>query len=387
MKKRLCLIIVLVGIMISSIHANTIDSLENLLRTVDGDLKVKTLNELFRAHINFDPIKALGYTREALALATEIDDRKGMAASYNNLGVAYRNQGALDKALEYYLTSLSQYTILENTEGIATSKNNIGTIYSLKKDYGQAMKYFEEAHALFTQINDNERIIGTMNNLGNLHSDLQLYEQALKYYSQAFQIAEKAGRIYSDPLSNIGNVYFRQGNLQRAVEYYDRALELAKKENNQIGILNITANLGEVYVQAGQTANAQNYLDEALALSKSLQAFIFEPQILKSQAKNYAKMGKMKEAYEVMVKYDASREKIYGEESSRKIAQMEIALDLSEKEKEMEQLRLDDEIKTLQLHNTRMVISLVILGIIMIVAFVNLFFFKKKPKKTNLANG
>lgn len=385
--KRLCLFLVIVGASVFSAKGSTIDSLESVLATAEGDLKVKTLNELFRAHINFDPVTAIGYSREALALATEIDDRKGMAASYNNLGVAYRNQGALDKALEYYLSSLKLYTALDNMEGIATSKNNIGTIYSMKKDYGQAMKYFEEAFQLFTQTNDQQRIIGTMNNLGNLHSDLQLYEQALKYYSQAFQVAEKAGRVYSDPLSNIGNVYFRQGNLQRAVEYYERALEMAKKENNQIGVLNITANLGEVYVQAGQTTNAQRYLDEALALSKSLQAYVFEPQILKSLATNNAKQGRMKEAYEIMLRYDASRERIYGEESSRKIAQMEIALDLSEKEKEMEALRKDDEIKSLQLRNTRMVITLIILGLIMVVAFVNLFFFRKKPKKTKLAHG
>ena len=175
--KRPCLILLLVGFFGLSAYASTIDSLENQLAKTDGELKVKTLNELFRAHINFDPVKALGFTREALALATEIDDQKGMAASYNNLGVAYRNQGALDKALEYYLTSLGIYNKLGNTEGIATTKNNIGTIYSLKKDYGQAMKYFEEAYGLFLQTDDKEKVIGTMNNLGNLHSDLQLYEQ------------------------------------------------------------------------------------------------------------------------------------------------------------------------------------------------------------------
>ena len=82
-------------------YSNPVDSLELVLKTAKGDLKVKTLNELFRSHINSDPVKAIGYAREALTLATEIDDRKGMAASYNNLGVAYKSQGALDKSLEY----------------------------------------------------------------------------------------------------------------------------------------------------------------------------------------------------------------------------------------------------------------------------------------------
>ena len=65
---------------------------------------------------------------------------------------------------------------------------------------------------------------------------------------------------------------------------------------------------------------------------------------------------------------------------------MEIALDLSEKEKEVEALRKDDEIKTLQLRNTRMVITMIVLVMVIGVGFLNLFFMRKKPKK-KVANG
>ena len=64
------------------------DSLNNALKTAKGEQRVKTLNELFKAYINADPVKATEFTREALSLALEITDERGMAASYNNLGVA-----------------------------------------------------------------------------------------------------------------------------------------------------------------------------------------------------------------------------------------------------------------------------------------------------------
>src|SRR4051812_20123514 len=102
-----------------------VDSLKNALKTAEGDKKVKIMNELFRAHINSDPVQAIGYTREALTLATSINDQKGIAACYNNIGVSYKNQGALDMALENYMRSLEIYTSLQNAEGIATTKNNI----------------------------------------------------------------------------------------------------------------------------------------------------------------------------------------------------------------------------------------------------------------------
>jgi tetratricopeptide (TPR) repeat protein len=368
-----------------ALAGNPVDSLENALNTAKGDQKIKVLNELFRAYLNSDPVKATGYTREALALATQIDDRKGMAASYNNLGVAYKNQGELDRSLEYYLLSLKIYESLNNKEGIATNKNNIGNIYTLKKDYGQAMKYFEDSHKMFLEMGDQQKIIGSMNNLGNLHSELQLYEQALKYYSQAWQMVVKSGHESSDPLNHIGNLYYRQGNYQRAIEYYNKALVLTRKEDSGLNKLAIEANLGEAYAKAGQSLNAQKYLDSALHLCKVLQATLYEPQIYKSLSVNYANSGKMKDAYDAMLLYDGIREKIYGEESSRKIAQMEIALSMQEKEKEVEDLRRDDDFKTMELRNTRMVITIIVLGAIALASAFNLFFTRRR-RSTHAAN-
>lgn len=354
------------------------DSLEKSLTTAKGDQRVKALNELFRSNFNSEPVKAIGFARQALTLATEIDDRKGMAAAYNNLGVAYKSQGALDKSLEYYLRALSIYDNIKNKDGIATTKSNIGTIYSIKKDYGQAMKYFEEANASFTELGEQDKIIGSMNNLGILHSDLQLFEQALKYFSQASQLSEKIGKVTADPLNNIGNLYFRQGNFQRAADYYEQAMVLARKDNDQNTLLYTLANLGELFAKAGQTGKAQAYLDSASALSEKLQAYVFQPTILKSQAINFAKQNKMKEAYETMLRYDQVKEKIYGEESTRKIAQMEMALDLQEKEKEIENLKATDEIKSLQLKSSRMFIIVTVLGIIILIGLVNFVYTKKK---------
>src|SRR5687767_585452 len=219
--------------------AQKIDSLQAVLDTTKNDRKVKTLNELFRANLESDPVKALSYTREALNLATEINDRRGMAASYNNLGIVYRNQGAFDKALEYYIISLKIYETLQNKEGIATTKNNISNIYSIKREFSQAMKYLEESYNLFVELKDDKRIIGSMNNLGNLNNEIQLFEKAMKYYLQASQLSEKLGMKFSDPLVNIGNIYFKQGNYQRAVAQYEKGLVIERENGNRLGALNI----------------------------------------------------------------------------------------------------------------------------------------------------
>ncbi len=365
---------------LTSVIGQQPDTLLAALDTAKNQYKVKALNELFRSLLQSDPVKAIGYTREALSLATEINDQKGMAASYNNLGVAYKNQGALDKSLEYYIRSLKIYETLENLEGIATTKNNMATIYSIKGDFGQAMKYLEESYSLFVQSGDKVRIVGSLNNLGNLHTDLQLYEKAMRYFSEAYQLSAKLGPPYSDPMNNMGNVYFKQGNYEKAIEHYQKALEIERTANNRLGMLNTLTNIGIAYTKANQSKPAQQYLNEAEKLAVELEAYSFFPSIFKNNSENQFRLGNVKEAYSTLLKYDSARERIYGEESSRNIAQMEMALRIQEKDKEFEMLRKESEINTLALNNTRLVILLIVLAILTLLAGVNFFFMGKRKK-------
>ncbi len=343
-----------------------------------GDEKVKTLNELFRANLNADPVKALSYAREALNLSTEIDDKKGMAASYNNLGIIYRNQGALDKAVQYYLTALKIYETLANKEGIASTKNNIANVYAIKKDYALALRYLEESYTLFVELNDQEKIIGSMNNLGNLNIEIQLFEKATKYFSQANQLSEQIGIKFADPLTNLGNILFKQGNYQRAIEFYEKALVIERENNNQFGILNIITNLGITYAKAKQPTPAERYLSEATALCNEIEAYSFLPSIYKASAELLALKNQFKEAYQMQLQYDEARERMYGEESSRNIAQMEMIIDFQEKEKEYDLLKQQGEITKLELRNSRLFIVMIILAILIVLGALNFYYLNSK---------
>jgi tetratricopeptide (TPR) repeat protein len=380
------LLFLLLSASLSPALGQKIDSLHAVLDTVKNEQKVKTLNELFRAHLKTEPVKAVGYTKEALTLANEIGDKKGQAASLNNLGIAYRNQGALDKALEYYINSLKIYDELQNKEGIALTKNNISNIYSIKKDYGQAMKYLEDSYNLLLELDDQKRIIGSMNNLGNLYSEIQLYDKAMSFFAQASERSAKQGIKFADPLNNIANIYFKQNNYQRAVENYEKALAIERENDNKIGMLNVLTNLGITYARAKQPAPAQKYLDEALLICGESQAYSFLPSIYKAIAENLSTQGRWKEAYEAQVKYDEAREKIYGEESSRNIAQMEMIMDFQEKEKELDLYKQKSEISSLELRNSRLFIVLMILAGLVVLGGFNFYYMNKRRvlrKKTD----
>lgn len=378
--RSLCFLLLLC--IVSPAVAQT-DSLLAALDTAKNERKVKVLNELFRANISSNPVKALGYSREALTLATEISDHRGVAASYNNLGVAYKNQGALDKALEYYIRSLIIYDSLHNMEGMATTKNNIATIYSIKGDYGQAMQYMEDSYFQLLELKDEKKLVGSMNNLGNLYIDLQLFDKATEFLQKSYQLSEKLGQPYADPLNNLGNVFFRQGNYQRAIENYNKALQLEQKENNRLGMLGTLANIGIAFTKAKQPKPAMEYLTQAYTLAKELQAYRVVPDILKNMSENEYRLGDVKNAYQTFIKYDSARERVYGEESSSNIARMEVALRLQEKEREYEMLKKQAEIKTLELNNTRLFITMLVLLVLIVLASINFYYMGRRKKFLN----
>ncbi len=356
------------------------DSILSVLDTAKNEHRVKALNELFRHHFAGDPVKAVGYAREALSYASEVGDQKGLAAAYNNLGVAYRTQGAMDRALEYYINALKIYEALENKEGVSATKNNIANIYSIKKDYEQSMKYMTESYNMFVELNDTEKIIGSLNNLGNLHSEMQMDEKALEYYQEAYKINAEKGTFYGDPLTNIGNLYFKKQEYDEALRYYQEALDIERKANNRNGILNALTNLGVTSVKMKKSREAEMLLNEALALCTDIQAFSFLPALYKAQAENFSNMGNWRAAYETQVRYDEARELVFGEESTRKIAQMELRLSFQDMEKQFELLKQEDEIKTLELRNARLIILIAVLGVMCVLGVLNyVFLSRRKP--------
>lgn len=383
MKKSVCILIVCFAASVfpKQLSAQVVDSLKNMLGKAKGPERVRLFNRLYIELSSTDPVQASAYNREALTLAMEIKDTLGMAKSYNNLGHIYRNHGALDQALEYYVTSENLFRQIDDADGLGSVFNNIGTIYGYKQDHNRAKNYFEKAQQIFIQRGDKERLSGVMNNLGNTLMAMGDQDLAMNFFEESLSIAEQSGKKTPDPLVNIGNLYLIRNDHDKAVDYLNQAAEAARQLNNKESLLSIQIGLGNAWLKAGDLSASEKSLKEALRLSEEVEAYVLEPEIFKSLAANYAQQGKMGDAYTNMLKYEEGREKYFSEESSRKIAQMEMLIDIHEKEKELEALRREEEINRIKLQRSQLAITLIILILVVIALVANLYLQKKKSAR------
>ena len=80
-------------------------------------------------YLHGDYKKAINYYEKILSISKEIDYRKGIARSYNNLGIMYKVKGIMSKPYPIISKSLKIRESMNDKKGVAGSLNNIGLIY------------------------------------------------------------------------------------------------------------------------------------------------------------------------------------------------------------------------------------------------------------------
>ena len=378
--KKFSVLIFLFTIIFNASAAN--DSLYNVLDTAKAEVRVNTLNELAKVLINSEPKKALDHTREALDLSIKLDYKRGIASCYNNLGVLYKNQGIFDKALDYYVKSMNINELIENTNGIALTKVNIGNIYSIKEDYDRAIEYFTDTYILLKESDNKRAMIGVLNNMGNAYLDKGDQDKALEYFTQAVDMYEAIGKKGDafDPLNSLGNIYFYKEDYQRALDYYSLSLMIEEEKNNKFGQAYAHNNIGITYYNKGDFKSAESHENHALELANEIKANTLLKEIFKALSETYYSQHRLDEAFQTRVKYDEMKDLLYNEESSRKLARIEVAFELQQHEKEIEIAKKESTINQLEDQNNKKFIIVSIMGAMLFLAALFIYISLKKRK-------
>ena len=120
---------------------------ESLRRAVYYDRQARSMRKTYELD------EALRYYKKSVTikLNTLGENHPDVAASYNNIGIVYRDKGELDKALEYYNKSLTirLNTLGENHPRTADTLYNMGLLYKSQMKLNTASEYLNRALVIF----------------------------------------------------------------------------------------------------------------------------------------------------------------------------------------------------------------------------------------------
>ncbi len=369
-------------------------------------LSLTLLGFTYKQQGEFD--RALANFQESHRIRMEMGDLRGVASAHNNMGNIHRKRGEFDKALENYQQSLEIYERLNIQEDVARSCQNIGITYKNQGDFEEALRYMLRSLTIQESLKNDHELARAHLNLGNFYALQGLYNKALDYYTSGLQIQKRTGDRHgmAKSYNNLGNIHYQQQNLDLALQFFGKALELQQSLKYWPGLAGTYSNMGAIHREQGSFDLANRMFEESLELCSQLgdqQGMVgsynnlgtnYEKQAAHEQAlkyyfkalnlakevglqksaqvahqnlaRTYTHLGQYKLALEQSNSANALKDKLFNEERSRQIAEMQEKYEAEKRARQIDVLEKDNELQQAEVERQTTLSYTLILGVVLI---------------------
>lgn len=208
---------------------------------------------------------------EGIRLEAKPED---LAKAYNSLGLAYYKQN--NRAWEaptYFNAALDIMVALNDRRGMAQTYNNMGNFLKSKRDWTLALESYQKALEASASIGDRQLMAQTYNNIGDVFVSQGDLSEALEYYQKALETAASIGdrqEIARSYYSSYG--VFNADNWDKGFDYYKKNLTISKSHDDQYGMAMAYFFMGYLEKKKGNTDQAIKYVRQALEIFRELKA-------------------------------------------------------------------------------------------------------------------
>lgn len=342
----------------SLLATSPIDSLQNLLKsTIPDTLRLRALNELAYQTSETDVTLSLEYADAGLKLADQLQDQVQKRQILHLKGLSHYKLGNYDLTLYYFRQVLSMFEKENNEWGISKMLNNLGILYSDLNQPETSLRYYEKSLSIKVQLKDSASIPNTLCNIGLIYLDLDQAEKAKEYFKESLVIDRKLGNQKGLAFSYeyMGQAYSKQQEYDSALLAFKKSLELLEKEDSRYDQMDILNKIAGVYLKEGQPEEAIRKLETAVGFGEAINARLRLKDSYQLLAEAFSQSNDYKNAFLYHQKYIALKDSIFNEENLKKISDIESNYQIQKREKEIELLKKDAQISSLNMSRNQMV--------------------------------
>lgn len=230
--------------------------------TAGRALALLTLSEVQNT---YNHALALQTAQEAFALWQALDDQRGLASTYAQIGQYYMAQNMLPESTQNYEQSLNLWCELNNPSGQAEALIHLGYIEHRKGEWSNAISFYMQAQSIVDERAEPERmgqiaagLASAFNETGSPENGLTHFKRALKYY----RLAQNPGYV-TYAISRLGLTHYLLGNYPEAITYLQQARALLHNDSLQADCDEF---LGRAYLSIAKYELALQHLQSALAI-------------------------------------------------------------------------------------------------------------------------
>jgi tetratricopeptide (TPR) repeat protein len=324
--------------------------------------------------------EVIGYKMKALKLFRDLGDHHWVVMMMQYIGMFYSKFGNNKKALEYFLEAIR----IGEKEGLIGPTSRvyffIADFYKNQKKYKKASEYLDKTIKIAKDNKDTGLLIVALYQKGVLLREKKEYDQALVSLNRALKIqTQHESTLYDNPIDiliNIGQVHYKKREYQKAISNYKKALDYALQFQAATDQAYCYKYIGEIQLAKRDFKNAYVNLNKSLKMSKKIRESLLIKDNYKLLSDLYEKQENYKKSLEYHRSYADLKDKIYDEESARSIAEMQTRYETEKKEKEIELLKKNEQVRELTLSRQRLIGIVSIAGFLLIL-LIMAYFVKK----------
>ncbi|MGY4684469.1 BTAD domain-containing putative transcriptional regulator [Micromonospora aurantiaca (nom. illeg.)] len=195
----------------------------------------------------------------ALAAATRLGDRRAMAMTANNLGLAYLEQHDRQRAAAHYGRARELFGEVGDAHGEHTAAANLAWLYYDERDFVRFLDEMRPVYEFYRREKSERNAAITLRGIALAEAELGRAAEAVADLLVALEVFERLGLRLDAAmaLNALGEIYQRTGDLGSAVERFEQAVVAAEQSGSGYEQARAHHRLGELAAADGDPRRAR----------------------------------------------------------------------------------------------------------------------------------
>ncbi|MDF0716499.1 ATP-binding protein [Muricauda sp. 334s03] len=300
---------------------------------------IKGLNALGTYHYNKgNREKSMPMFKEALLLATEVEDIDSELTIINTMAQNYSFEGNYAEALNLNLKGIDLARKINDQQTLSVLNENIAGLYADQKDFKNALMFYDTVQKFNRKLGNEVVDAETQSNIASLYKDAKDYKNAMFNINRSISTFEKH-KIY-DWLAYAyqvkGDIYLDQKKYKWALYWYDQSDILFKHqiEDDRIQI-QLMNGMAKVYFGLEKDSLSLEYAKKGLALSNKIKSLQGQIDCSETLYKVHKKNGNDPEALAYLETFKTLSDSLFMDKNKQSLSLLETKLQYEQEKQEL----------------------------------------------------
>lgn len=288
--------------------------------------------------------RSLELHERAINVALQQNDSTQLAFGYNNLGRMFFDGGDLVRAYDNFIRAKEIFEVLNDKSGLAYVYRSLANIYKFHKDFPKALEMSTQAYQLRKELGDARALISSLLELGLIYQNQGNSELALAQFDEAERFTNRINDKVTLAELRMGRaeMLFETRDYTRARENAEFVLKTLNASTNQKLYLRATIIKGKIFFAQKDFNNSITWFQKVIEESDASGDIVFLRDASFYLAEIYKLQRQAEFAEDFTNRYKIYDEKLQNTDLTRQIERLQFLLQIENKEKENERLKLNE---------------------------------------------